>query len=161
MVLISKKNKRTVYEYLLGEGVIVIKKDPALKEHADTRVPNLHVWMLLRSLKSKDLVELVYNWHHYYYYVKVEGVKYLREALGITDEVIPITHKKVKKNYFGAEEREEGEERPRGPRRGGFGGRGGRPQGGRGRRFGGNRGDRAEGETVEGGAEEQTAQTEQ
>jgi small subunit ribosomal protein S10e len=44
--------------------------------------------------------------HHYYYYVKTEGVKYLREALGITDEVIPITFKKVKKNYYGTEERE-------------------------------------------------------
>jgi hypothetical protein len=30
----------------------------------------------------------------------------LREALGITDEVIPITFKKVKKNYYGTEERE-------------------------------------------------------
>ena len=148
MVLISKKNKRTCYEYLLAEGVIVIKKDFALKEHKDTKLPNLHVWMLLRSLHSRNYVECVYNWHHYYYYVKTEGVKHLREALGITEEVIPITHKKVKKNYFGTEEREEGEDRPRGRGRGGRGGFGGRGRGGRGRGFGGRgfRGDRQEGE---------------
>ena len=44
--------------------------------------------------------------HYYYYFVKVNGVKYLRETLGISEEVIPITHKKVKKNYTGREEGE-------------------------------------------------------
>ena len=153
MVLIPKKNKRTVYEYLLSEGVIVIKKDFAQKEHKDTKVPNLHAWLLLRSLLSRNYVELVFNWHHYYYYVKTEGVKYLRDQLGIFEEVLPITFKKVKKNYFGTEEREEGEDRQRGGRRGGRGGFGGRGRGrgGRGRGFRG--GERAEGEEV---AAEQT-----
>jgi small subunit ribosomal protein S10e len=75
MVIVSRKSKRTVYEYLLTEGVIVIKKvsallriltihqDFALKEHKDTKVPNLHVWMLLKSLASRNYVELVYNWY--------------------------------------------------------------------------------------------------
>lgn len=67
MVLISKENKRKVYEYLLNEGVIVIKKDHHLPVHADTEVPNLHVWMLLRSLKDKALVTLTFNWQYYYY----------------------------------------------------------------------------------------------
>ena len=149
MVLIPKKNKRTVYEYLLSEGVIVIKKDFAQKEHKDTKVPNLHAWLLLRSLLSRNYVELVFNWHHYYYYVKTEGVKFLRDQLGIYEEVLPITFKKVKKNYFGTEEREEGEDR-RGQRRGGRGGFGGRGRGrgGRGRGFRGDRGERVEGEEV-------------
>jgi hypothetical protein len=30
----------------------------------------------------------------------------LREALGIYGDVIPITYKKVRKNYYGTEERE-------------------------------------------------------
>jgi len=37
----QKKNKRKVYEYLLNEGVIVIKKDFGLPEHKDTGVPNI------------------------------------------------------------------------------------------------------------------------
>ena len=36
--------------------------------------------------------------------MKTTGVKYLRETLGISEEVIPITHKKVKKNYAGKAE---------------------------------------------------------
>jgi small subunit ribosomal protein S10e len=45
-------------------------------------VKNLEVWMLMRSMKDKDLVELVFNWQYYYYYLKNEGVKYLRDKLG-------------------------------------------------------------------------------
>eukprot|EP01016_Furgasonia_blochmanni_P039826 TRINITY_DN4_c0_g1_i1.p2 TRINITY_DN4_c0_g1~~TRINITY_DN4_c0_g1_i1.p2 ORF type:complete len:194 (+),score=75.43 TRINITY_DN4_c0_g1_i1:128-709(+) len=108
MVLISRKDKRTVFQYLLEEGVIVIKKDFALPQHPETRVPNLHVWMMLRSLKSKGLVELVFNWRHYYYFLKKEGVEWLRGQLGIVGEVVPITHKKTNKNYRG-EEADEGE----------------------------------------------------
>ena len=62
MVLVSREDKRKVYEYLLEEGVIVIKKDFNLPEHSDTGVQNLKVWMLLRTLHSKDMVELVFNW---------------------------------------------------------------------------------------------------
>jgi small subunit ribosomal protein S10e len=38
MVLIQRDEKRKVYEYLLEEGVIVLKKDMALPEHNDTKV---------------------------------------------------------------------------------------------------------------------------
>lgn len=79
-----------MYEYLLLEGVIVIKKvlfafiqDMALPLHAETGVKNLEVWMLLRSLKDKQLVDLVFSWQYYYYYLKAEGVKYVRDKLGI------------------------------------------------------------------------------
>jgi len=64
---------------------------------------------MMKSLSSKGLVDLVFNWHYYYYFLKTEGVKHLREVLGIGEEVIPITHKKVKKSYAGKEEGEEGE----------------------------------------------------
>lgn len=82
MVQIKRENRRKVYEYLLNEGVIVIKKDFTLPEHSETKVRNLEVWMLLRSMKDKDLVELVFSWQYYYYYLKNEGVKYLRDKLG-------------------------------------------------------------------------------
>mmetsp|Transcript_49045 Transcript_49045/g.68157 ORF Transcript_49045/g.68157 Transcript_49045/m.68157 type:complete len:161 (+) Transcript_49045:131-613(+) len=150
MVIISKRNRRTVYEYLLKEGVIVVKKDFKLPEHKDTKIPNLQVWMLLKSLKSRDYVEVIYNWHHYYYYLKNEGVKFLRQSLGITEEVIPITYVKTQKNYYGADERD-GEDRPR---RGGRGGRGGF-RGGRGGRGGRTGGYRRGGDQTEGGETQQ------
>jgi small subunit ribosomal protein S10e len=92
MVLISKVDKRKVYEYLLNEGVIVVKKDMHLNHHTETGVPNLHVWMLLRSLKDKGLVTLTFNWQYYYYCITTEGLPFLREKLGFTDEsIVPIT----------------------------------------------------------------------
>ena len=41
MVLVSKENKRKIYEYLLKEGVIVVKKDTYLPKHQHIDVPNL------------------------------------------------------------------------------------------------------------------------
>ena len=73
--------------------------------HKDTEVPNLHAWVLMRSLKSKGVVEEVFNWRHHYFYVKSEGLKVLRDALGIVEEnVVPITFKKTKKDHLGQEE---------------------------------------------------------
>jgi small subunit ribosomal protein S10e len=94
--------------------------------------------MLLRSLKDRDLVELVFNWQYYYYYVKNEGVTHLREYLGILeDNIAPITFKNTRKAFVGRDEEEEGEDRPRRRFGGGRGGRGGR--------FGGRGGDRGMG----------------
>ena len=36
MVLISKADKRKVFEHLLKEGVIVLKKDYTLEKHKET-----------------------------------------------------------------------------------------------------------------------------
>merc|ERR1712080_57704 len=106
-------------------------------KHSETGCKNLEVWMLLRSLKDKNYVDLVFNWQYYYYYVKTEGVAFLREALGIVEEnVAPITFKNTKKTHLGRAEADEDEDRPRG-RGGRFGGRGGR-----GGRYGGSRGGR-------------------
>ncbi|KAM3138418.1 hypothetical protein pb186bvf_009504 [Paramecium bursaria] len=123
MVQVKREDRRKVYEYLLNEGVIVIKKDFQLEKHNDTGVQNLHVWMLLRSLKDKNLVELVFSWQYYYYYIKTEGVKYLRDKLGFVEEVVPFTFRKTDKNYE-VEQAEGGRQQrpPRGPGdRGGFG----------------------------------------
>ena len=57
MVLVSKENKKKIYKYLLQEGVIVVKKDVYLPKHQHiTDVPNLHVLMIVKSLKSKGLL---------------------------------------------------------------------------------------------------------
>ena len=139
MVLIDKLAKRKVYRHLLSEGVIVIKKDFSLTPHKDTEIPNLHVWMLLRSLKSRDFVELVFNWQYYYYFLNNEGKKYLNDFLGITEEVQPHTWKNDETRQY--EIREDGR---RGPYRGPRENRGDRPEGGR-----GGRGRRREGPTGE------------
>jgi small subunit ribosomal protein S10e len=53
MVLVSKENKRKIFEYLLKEGVIVVKKDAYLPKHQHIPdVPNLQVMMIVKSLKS-------------------------------------------------------------------------------------------------------------
>lgn len=54
-------------------------------------MPNLHVWMLLRSLKDRDFVTLVFNWQYYYYFLNQEGHAYLNNFLGLTDNVVPLT----------------------------------------------------------------------
>lgn len=72
---------------------------------------------------------------YYYYYVKTEGVKFLRDNLGIAeDNIVPLTFKKTNRNFESREDREGGEDRPRGGRGRGRGDRrGGRGFGGRGR----------------------------
>ena len=50
MVLIMKNQRRSVYEYLMLEGVLVVKKDAYLPKHQHiTEVPNLVVMMLKGS----------------------------------------------------------------------------------------------------------------
>lgn len=56
MVQIQKADRKTVFRYLLNEGVIVIQKDFSATPHKSTGVPNIQVWMILRSLKDRGLV---------------------------------------------------------------------------------------------------------
>lgn len=93
MVQIQKQDRKRVYRYLLNEGVIVIHKDFSSEAHKATGVANIQVWMLLRSLKDRGLVELIFNWQYYYYFLNDEGKKYLSEFLGLTEEVVPLTWK--------------------------------------------------------------------
>jgi small subunit ribosomal protein S10e len=129
MVQISKAEKKTVYRYLLQEGVIVLHKDYSAQPHKGTNVPNIHVRTLLRSLKDRGLVDLVFNWQHFYYFINQEGKKFLTEFLGLTEEVVPLTWKKDEKRQYehmiedrGRKVRRDREERPQGERRGGRGG---------------------------------------
>ena len=100
----------------------------------------------MRSLISRKFATEIFRWQWHYYFLTPEGIKYLREYLGLPANVIPNTYKVSTENND-EEQKEEGEE---GERRGGRRGRG-RPRGGRGGRRGGRRGGDAEE-----GAEEET-----
>jgi small subunit ribosomal protein S10e len=90
----------------------------------------------MRSLLSRKYVTELFVWRYHHYFLKNEGVKFLREYLGLPQTVIPNTHKvdrsTKKEDEEGAEEaQEETEERTGGRGRG----RGTRGRGrGRGRR---------------------------
>jgi hypothetical protein len=88
----------------------------------------------MRSLLSKKFVNEIFNWQWHYYFLKPEGIKYLRDYLGLSETLIPNTHKqdvgKTEENNDDqvAEENEgrrnRGERGTRGRGRGGRGGRG-------------------------------------
>ena len=103
MVLVSKKERYAVYKYLLLEGLIVVKKDNNLSAHTHvnlsegTSIPNLHVMMLMKSLRSRDYVSEVFSWQWSYFTLTDKGAKYIRDCLHIPSSVVPLTHKKNKK----------------------------------------------------------------
>lgn len=105
-----------------------------MTKHEALDIPNIHCFLVMRSLLSRKYVTEIFTWQWHYYFLKNEGVKFLREYLGLPASVIPNTHKveKVTKE----EEAVEGEEAAGEERRGGRGTRGR----GRGRGRGGFRG---------------------
>merc|ERR1719149_540450 len=121
VMLITKKNRLAILSYLFKEGVIVAEKTTghtdrnALMLHPDImgvstsfcedgavktspqRVRNLEVIKLMQSLTSKELVTERFAWKHYYWFLKDEGIEYLREYLHIPEDVVPNTLKKSTK----------------------------------------------------------------
>jgi len=107
-----------VFQYLLREGVIVVKKDAYIPFHQHiTTVPNLQVMMLVKSLKSRGCLNQTYNWGWSYYFLTAEGVRYLIKELGLPadSKILPATYTKKKKTVIttaedGAKEGKEGAE---------------------------------------------------
>ncbi|CAD5113653.1 DgyrCDS2814 [Dimorphilus gyrociliatus] len=93
-MLMPKKNRQLIYEYLFNEGVMVAKKDFFSPKHPDVAVPNLHVIKALTSLKSRGYVTEQFAWRHYYWYLTNDGVQYLRDYLGLPPEIVPATLKR-------------------------------------------------------------------
>ncbi|EGN92378.1 hypothetical protein SERLA73DRAFT_191229 [Serpula lacrymans var. lacrymans S7.3] len=94
-MIISKQNRRVIYENLFKEGVLVAKKDFNAPKHEELDVPNLQVIKAMQSLTSKGLVKTQFSWQWYYYVLTPEGVEYLREWLHLPAEIVPTTHKKA------------------------------------------------------------------
>eukprot|EP00992_Anisonema_acinus_P013391 TRINITY_DN8710_c0_g1_i1.p1 TRINITY_DN8710_c0_g1~~TRINITY_DN8710_c0_g1_i1.p1 ORF type:complete len:146 (+),score=34.39 TRINITY_DN8710_c0_g1_i1:56-493(+) len=122
-MLIPKRSREEIFNYLFKEGVLVAKKDFNSK-HPNMDVPNLHVVQLMRSFTSKGFVKEQYAWRHYYWYLTNEGIEFLRDYLNLKAEIVPATLKKREpKRDMGS--RPAGDDRPpRLGRGGGFGGGG-------------------------------------
>uniref|UniRef100_A0A8D8ZDX2 40S ribosomal protein S10 n=1 Tax=Cacopsylla melanoneura TaxID=428564 RepID=A0A8D8ZDX2_9HEMI len=93
-MLMPKKNRYMIYEYLFKEGVLVAKKDFHQPKHPELDVPNLQVIKTLQSLKSKGWVNEQFAWRHYYWYLTNDGIEKLRGVLNIPDEIVPSTLKR-------------------------------------------------------------------
>ncbi|KAF8309899.1 hypothetical protein DL93DRAFT_2085065 [Clavulina sp. PMI_390] len=94
-MIISKQNRRTIYENLFKEGVLVAKKDYNAPKHEYLEVPNLEVIKAMQSLTSRGFVKTQFSWQWYYYTLTTEGLDYLREWLHLPSEIVPATHKKA------------------------------------------------------------------
>ncbi|TFK65112.1 hypothetical protein BDN72DRAFT_773790 [Pluteus cervinus] len=94
-MIISKEHRRTIYQSLFKEGVLVAKKDYNAPKHEELDVPNLQVIKALQSLTSRGYVKTRFSWQWYYYVLTPEGVEYLREWLHLPAEIVPATHKRA------------------------------------------------------------------
>ncbi|ODN81006.1 hypothetical protein L202_03113 [Cryptococcus amylolentus CBS 6039] len=94
-MIITKENRRAIYEYLFKEGVLVAPKDFNRPTHPDIpSVRNLEVVKAMQSLNSKGYVKTQFSWQWYYYTLTEEGLAYLREFLHLPSEIVPNTHVK-------------------------------------------------------------------
>ena len=152
MVLVPLKEKVSLYTYFLKEGVFACRKDNTTNNE-NLNIPNLHCFLIMRSLVSRGMATEIFSWQWHYYFLTKKGVDYLREYLGLPANIVPNTYKldeQEEQKEEGGEENEEkkGERKERGERRD----RGdreerrgrGRPRGGRGGRRGGRRGEEGE-----------------
>jgi hypothetical protein len=80
-MLISKTNRRAIYEALFKEGVLTAPKEFNAPTHPDIpNVKNLEVIKAMQSLTSKGFVKTQFSWQWYYYVLTPEGLDYLREV---------------------------------------------------------------------------------
>ncbi|CAB3988362.1 40S ribosomal S10 [Paramuricea clavata] len=114
-MLIPKKNRTNIYEYLFKEGVMVAKKDFNAPRHPDLEtVPNLQVIKAMQSLKSRGYVTEQFAWKHFYWYLTNEGITYLRDYLNLPPEIVPATLRRQTRTE-GARARPKEAPRPTGP----------------------------------------------
>jgi len=124
MVIISKKNRKAIYEYIFKEGVITVQKAPHKEKHEDIDVPNLHVMMLVKSLVSKGFLKETFNWQWHYCFLTNEGIDHLREVLALPAHMAPVTltKQRAQKPLASAMPQTSGGEERRGKGKGGWGG---------------------------------------
>ena len=159
MVLVPLKDKVKLYTYFLKEGVFACRKDNTTNNE-NLNIPNLHCFLIMRSLVSRGMATEIFSWRWHYYFLTKKGVEYLREYLGLPANIVPNTYKleepeeQPKEEGEGENEEKKGERRERGERGEGRRGRG-KPRGGRGGRRGGRRGGEEGGEQQQDTKEEE------
>ncbi|TPX38222.1 hypothetical protein SmJEL517_g00203 [Synchytrium microbalum] len=95
-MLITKENRKKIYQYLFQAGVMVAKKDYNAPKHKDIDVPNLQVIKAMQSMNSRGYVTTQFSWQYYYYYLTDAGIEYLRGFLHLPPEIMPSTLMKSK-----------------------------------------------------------------
>lgn len=90
-MLIPKQDRKLIHQHLFQEGVLVAKKDFEQPKHEEIDTKNLYVIKALQSLTSKGYVKTQFSWQYYYYTLTDEGVEYLRQELGIPENILPST----------------------------------------------------------------------
>jgi small subunit ribosomal protein S10e len=135
--VVPKKTRDDVYRFLFTEGVICCKKDRLSMWQGTLggkkfEVPVHHVWYLMRSMLSRNLIKEQFSWRHFYWFLNDEGIAYLRQYFHLAESVVPNS---MKPTAGGEAEFERRPPRPAGEEGRGRGrGRGGAPgaRGGRG-----------------------------
>ena len=92
MVLVHLKDKVKLYTYFLKEGVFACKKDNT-SNNPTLNIPNLHCFLVMRSLVSRKMATEIFSWQWHYYFLTKQGVEYLREYLGLPANIVPNTYK--------------------------------------------------------------------
>merc|ERR1712039_835389 len=91
------------------------QKDGMKAKHDHIDVPNLHVMMVMKSLTSRDLVKMKFNWQWFYYFLEDKGIEHLREVLHLPPGVFPATlTKQTRSNRSGGDDGERGERKGKG-----------------------------------------------
>nr|UXY86749.1 40S ribosomal protein S10B [Cryptomonas paramecium] len=93
-MLISKKEKMTIYSQLFKFGVLVVKKNEKKTHYSTSEISSLSKIKVLKGLLSKDLVKETFSWQFYYFVLNDKGIKYIRKILKLPLNVFPLTYKK-------------------------------------------------------------------
>ncbi|KAL3316706.1 ribosomal 40S subunit protein S10A [Cichlidogyrus casuarinus] len=95
-MLIPTDIRKSIYEILFQEGVMIAMKDirPSTM-HPLCKTKNLYVVNAMRTCVSKGFVRELFAWRCHYYFLTPAGINYLREYLHLPAEIVPKTMKKT------------------------------------------------------------------
>merc|ERR1712190_143548 len=81
--------------------------------------------MVMKSLLSRDMVKMKFNWQWFYYFLTDDGIEHLREVLHLPSTVSPLTMTKQTKTLRGPADDEERKGKGKGKGKKGKGKKGG------------------------------------
>jgi len=87
-MIISRKEKISIYTQLFRDGVLVVKQ-----VRKSEKKENFVIIKIMKGLLSKGLVREQFSWNFYYFILNEEGVRFLRSYLNLPERVFPLTYK--------------------------------------------------------------------